>query len=320
MRPFAKNQCSGNIINAHSLSKMATLGNIAENHHVTSYGKNINNLFFKDKFQFDKISMRSASTFTGFCGTHDRDLFERLDKHDFDGSPDQTTILALRTTCREIYAKENAVSLFQNFGNLDAGQDIARQAILQQLRAAMHQGNAAGLKDLSVYKKEFEKITISIDPGRVRYINLSFKTQPILASTGVFTSTQDINLQKIQYLGNINKQSELMAFSVLPMPAETVISIAWLDGLDGSVKSLLSSLFSHDFNFGTMVWLVLVYIENTFFRTSFIKSLKTKDRILVEHAAHFGMSHEEIPTTIDARKMLEYQLAFPGKLLSSKIF
>ena len=71
--------CAGGTINAHTVSRSGSLGAIARKGHVYSYKASIEGLNKSGgKILPTLVGWKEASTFPGFCSTHDKDLFSPL--------------------------------------------------------------------------------------------------------------------------------------------------------------------------------------------------------------------------------------------------
>lgn len=312
-------ECSGEIIKAHSLSRMASLSLIAEDHHVLSYGYNTNKLIFGDSYAFDKVSLKQASVFTGFCGHHDRNFFAPLDKEEFDGSLAKTALIAYRTACRETYAKQNTLNLFEEAYRSDVGRKLSEQIAFQAMRQSFIENSTAGLKDLEIYKISFEAIIDGQKCTNLRYLNLEFAGDPPIAASGLFTVHHDLALREVQDMSNGSAQWELLCLTILPHQGKTKVSLCWLEELSVSVKKFIASIFETEFNLGTIVWACLLHVENTFFRPSFIDTLDSEDRSMIEHCAMFGMTHMDIKLSKIARSRLEALLTAKPTIITSKM-
>lgn len=79
-----KNNCNNEVISSHSISKNSSLHKISEGEHVYWRSLSLKKFFNKDMFDFssifdiEKISIKKASTFYGFCKYHDNELFKEL--------------------------------------------------------------------------------------------------------------------------------------------------------------------------------------------------------------------------------------------------
>jgi len=74
--PSEKGNCSGGIIRAHTIAKSDCLKRIASDGHVYSIIPDLTTLMkYNGKLTPRLVGINKASTMTGFCAIHDRDLF-----------------------------------------------------------------------------------------------------------------------------------------------------------------------------------------------------------------------------------------------------
>lgn len=101
--------CTARAIKAHSVQNGRVLELIAENGHV----KGLRGIVKKDRstgiegpiLEFADIGRNEASTFEGFCGRHDAEIFKKLDCSPFDRSnEEQLYLLAYRSISHTIHA------------------------------------------------------------------------------------------------------------------------------------------------------------------------------------------------------------------------
>ena len=71
-----KSECSGSIVNAHTVPESESLKNIARDNHVYGLVLNLESMVkYNGKVEPELISINKASTFTGFCSKHDNSIF-----------------------------------------------------------------------------------------------------------------------------------------------------------------------------------------------------------------------------------------------------
>ncbi|GAA5531291.1 SEC-C metal-binding domain-containing protein [Herpetosiphon gulosus] len=102
-------ECEGGIINAHTVQKNGGLSKIAENGHVYALDTDFLNLRKTNgRLQMKLMGIRVASTFTGFCGKHDQQIFASFEQGGFIASDRHAFLLGYRALCEEIFAKNVA--------------------------------------------------------------------------------------------------------------------------------------------------------------------------------------------------------------------
>ena len=104
-----QSNCSKKVIKAHSIQKNKILNRIAENGMLISADAQ-NTLFTKE---FEKIGVRSTSTFFGFCNYHDTNLFSEIENKEHKGSIEQNFLHAYRACALEYVKKKVSVCFYE---------------------------------------------------------------------------------------------------------------------------------------------------------------------------------------------------------------
>lgn len=89
-----KDDCSGYIVKAHTVSKRGSLQQISRDGHVYSLIPSLGNIIKYDgRLQPVLTGLNKASIFTGFCSKHDNDIFYKIENKPFQGSKEQCSII-----------------------------------------------------------------------------------------------------------------------------------------------------------------------------------------------------------------------------------
>ena len=117
LHPDAGAACSSEIIAAHTVQRVGGgLSLIARKNKVYGYDPDI--------FQLDRtggrispklLEIRRASTFTAFCGKHDKELFAPVEDEPFTGSFEQVALLSFRAVAHELWEKTVKVRTHELF-------------------------------------------------------------------------------------------------------------------------------------------------------------------------------------------------------------
>ena len=146
-------ECSGKIINAHTISKSGSLKEISENGHVMGSKPSLASLIKSDgKLFLEKVGIKKASTFTGFCSAHDKSIFSPLEDEEITLSDKQLFLLAYRGFCKELFHKEQNKETASLMKESDRGQDQMLQAMIQGQAGAFDKGVDLALRDLGYIK------------------------------------------------------------------------------------------------------------------------------------------------------------------------
>ncbi|MFD2365085.1 SEC-C metal-binding domain-containing protein [Pseudoduganella sp. GCM10020061] len=219
-----RNECSKGIINAHTVSRSGSLGAIQRSGHVYSY--NLNMLALqksRGRLRPVETGWRTASTFPGFCGYHDKRVFEALEDTPFVGSKEQCFLIAYRSLAKEIHAKNNSAK--QNDLRVAyAGPASQKNAAV----AAFNKGVALAIRDLERHKNRYDKVLLDKDWSKVHGILIEFDgIFPIQCTGGLFPE-KDINGLPIQRLDWRTATPDTINLSSFAADGKSYFLICWL--------------------------------------------------------------------------------------------
>ncbi|MBF0128812.1 MAG: hypothetical protein HQL33_02345 [Alphaproteobacteria bacterium] len=116
--------CTEKPINAHSIQNARVLTLLERRGHVVMPHRKIS--ASGPEIRFEEVGRNQASTFTGFCATHDNSIFRSLDTQTFDSkNPEHLFLLAYRSVTRELHAVMEGASRIQGayLWRVDKGLD-----------------------------------------------------------------------------------------------------------------------------------------------------------------------------------------------------
>lgn len=138
-------ECPNRAIRSHSVQNARVLDLIVSNGHV----KRIKYQLEKDgsfRVYFDDIGRNEASTFEGFCSSHDTSIFVALDTRAFDlADQEQLFLLAYRSVARELHSVMQGATKVQSAyqDRIALGMDTGLVPEPAGLRAVGHMINAS---------------------------------------------------------------------------------------------------------------------------------------------------------------------------------
>jgi hypothetical protein len=103
------NRCDKSAISSHTVQRSRALGSIAEDGHVLHIRLDSFSSDDADRIKFDKIGVRKASVFPGFCSAHDHSLFESIETGTGVISERERVLLSFRSICHELFKKERVI-------------------------------------------------------------------------------------------------------------------------------------------------------------------------------------------------------------------
>jgi hypothetical protein len=198
--------CSEYIM-AHSIQRNNLLSNIARDGHVygldtnfASIAKNCGKVSYKLK------GINELSTFKGFCGKHDNELFRPIDDFPVIPTDEQTMLYAYRSIARELFVKQNALIIMLD--QIDSIQNETRRNI-----AKSHViGLFSGYESLNVEKNYYD---ISLKNKRyedIEYIVFLIENKPSILFSSLMFPDFDYQGNQLQDLANLDDNLSLITY------------------------------------------------------------------------------------------------------------
>jgi hypothetical protein len=231
-----KAQCSGKIINAHTISKSANLKKLAVNGHVYGFRVSMQSIEQNNgRLVPELIGVNRASTFTGFCAHHDKQIFEEIEDQTISFTASQCFKLAYRTVGREAYLKVGQQGLEPVLRSSDHGASLPVQRAIQDFASAFMTGVNIGSNDSTYHKGLFDGVLLSEDYSSVRRCVLEFAKMPSVMCSGAIFPEFDFQGKTVQTLGPNNPVLAAISFNVVATDNGGAVVFTWLDTPENSV-------------------------------------------------------------------------------------
>lgn len=282
-------ECNNKIIRAHTISKSINLNPIAQNEHVYSFmGSNFSQLIKTNgKFIAEKISVKKASTFGGFCDKHDSEIFKALDSG-FDFTSEQIFLNYYRTLVRELYIKEKNVhhqtTIMKSY---DKGLSPIQQKRYQDFLFNASMGMDIGHRDLERIKLQMDKKLVSKKFTSMKYYGILIDTIPDIISTCVWVVSCDFENNQLADLSNFSKFYNSISVSTLILSdKQGVILFSWNDEISSpECYSFIQNLhkLSDSEKIKACVYWLFAINENIYFAPAWWEALeKTKQQQITD--------------------------------------
>lgn len=285
-----KLSCSNKIINAHTISKSGSLMAIADSsNHVFGLKIDLPNLIKNNgKLIPEKIGINQASTFKGFCSTHDKALFSCIEDKDFIGDDEQCFALMYRSVAKEIYAKEGSLNHADFIKAGDKGKDIAQQLFIQEFANRNKIAVEIAISELSELKSKLDQHLLKNTNENIHHLIIkSASPIPVVVSSIIAPSINFFG-EQIQNLNNLHVKAEHVVINSLSSAGNGFFVLSWLSEskkINNFIDSLLRDGTSDVFN--KLVKFSFCMAENTFFSPSWWESLSINQQ---ERIKNFIMS------------------------------
>lgn len=231
-----RSECSEKIISAHSIQNNKILAKISDNGKVFMPCPKPDLMFTIQK----EYGRKEASTFTGFCGYHDKTLFQPIEDHDFIGTEEQVFLYIYRAFALEYHKKQEAVRIEQAmFAQKPSIAAIPDRAIGGKT------GFDMAVSDYEDEKAIFDSAILSGNYSVLTSIVWQFDGFSNFAASGGEAPSLDFDSHPIQDLLNPHVPARHIYISVFPENDKTNVIIAWLkkyDDIFSTIKQRLDAL------------------------------------------------------------------------------
>jgi hypothetical protein len=307
--------CSGPIVRAHTVRRAADLSVIARKGHVYETSADLADLHRnKGRLLPKLIGINEASTFLGFCAKHDGATFAPLEQTSLIPTDEQALLLTYRPLCRELYVKERQLESLKIARQGDKGRTREEQFRLQEYVLLMRVGIETSLRDLRQHKSRFDDDLNTGNFAEVRYVAIDLDMPPDLMCSGFVQPHYTFDGKQIQDLSDIDRELEVMSFSLASTATGGVAIFAWRSDSDVASSMLVDSLLRfHAADIpDALVRYATSEFENTYFRPEWWEGLEQPDRDALLDRLHHGVGPENAPDPSylkdDGRRLVKWTI------------
>jgi len=236
--------CSGGIVQAHSLSRKASLERIARKQHVYGFRAWLTELRQSGGRMLPRlVGIREASTFTGFCQGHDGQLFKAIDAHPLVPTPEQIALLSYRTLCREIIWKMVLGRTVPLMRETDRGHSPIRQLRTQLTADEFGNHVADALPDLAGEQAAWHRVVQEGAYDQLSYAVIQLGSTPDVVCGGVSQPDKDFLGRMLIDLRARGARQDDVAFTLIPCDMGGLAIFSWL-GHFQEAEAFVGSLLS----------------------------------------------------------------------------
>ena len=284
--------CGQRIIRAHTVQRRGGIAAIAENGHVISAKTGAQDLIRNHgAFVPRRVGVHSASTFMGFCGTHDNSMFQPVETHSVLLTPESCFILGFRAISYELFSKKAALRSVETMRELDRGKPFENQCALQQHIHLYETGTKRGLDDCERWKKQYDTIFIKERFEEYRFVGVEYSSVLPVVGCGAFHPEYDFAGNPLQIVSRGDGPHQHVGLNLTVLNDRSVLVIGWSEGCEGPAE-----LFGHSFgdvpdeqkaNVG--IQLAVEHIENIYMKPSWWHGLSDSARTALITRMRSGM-------------------------------
>ncbi len=219
------------------------------------------------------------STFHGFCGKHDNEVFHPIDDYPFSDNDEQAMLYAYRALCKEIYTKQNAYQLvvvgYDSISNEESKEDLRYHAI----------GQYSGLCSLKKAKSFYDTSLREKKYSDAHYVLFTFSGKMNVVFSSLIEPDYDFSGNMLQALGDLSVDLQLITYSsVWISDNEWGFLFSWHKEYDEIclkyIQNLLESCHTLS-DFTDYLFRLTIVCENSAFSPSWWESLSDQQRISI---------------------------------------
>jgi hypothetical protein len=291
LHPDAPGCCSNQIAAAHTVQRALLEAHLAEMGHVMQFQAthpDAATVWFAPR----RIGLREATTFYGFCGKHDCELFRPLESSRITLDAEAACLLAYRAFCRELYMKEGTIRWYDEMAVRLRDGRIPWSPIAASELAGMKLGATNARRNLISTKVRFEEAMRSGEFSRCHYYAVEFDEAPVYMASSAFPPEWDFSGKRVQDLSEIGRTWSL-SFSAWAFGGRAVALYAWHDDDDEVCARWARSLecIRDDRLANRILAIAFEQCENVVFRPSWWESLNRKEQRRLMRRVTSGSPH-----------------------------
>jgi hypothetical protein len=286
LHPDAPDGCSRPIVAAHSVQKARIIQHLSENQHVVKLDCTTHPRSPVVLLSPERVGVNKATTFHGFCGKHDDEVFKPLETGILTPSPQQVALMGFRAFARDLHQKMAEREVCKMV--LDEMTVAEDGRLLEEMWRSMGILNAE--RNLRNHWSQFRKIVSSGDTHELRYWAARLSGPPVISACCTHLPEWGCDGSRLQDLSRAHPFDGL-AFTVMPSESDALFVFCWHAGADkicsrfvGSVSRMPSDRLP-----SYLIGLAFEMGENVIFRESWWKGQRERDRRLLVNRGASGI-------------------------------
>lgn len=177
-----------------------------------------------------KYGRKVATIFTGFCGKHDKELFQPIEDADWKISDENVFLFFYRTFASQFQAKQEFIK---------RGDILCEQDALDN-DSDILAGYKSAVNDFNRDKSIVDRYIVNRSSFPLKYITWKFDQRIKFAFSGFQTPTKDFEGKTIQSLHD--KVNRHIFLTVLPHGKKAIAMLAWLSVDDKKLRRYTTHL------------------------------------------------------------------------------
>ncbi|PFB12453.1 hypothetical protein COK00_18715 [Bacillus cereus] len=271
--------CSDRIIKAHSIQNNKILNKISENGEVLMIDDgNDNSIFFKTSMQ--RKGRKIATTFTGFCGVHDKNLFAPIEDKDYQiGNKEQEFLFAYRALAKEYhtkmttgdmtrkmkqYTKAGEYHKLSNTFDENNKPDIEQIKLIAEYITGTLIGHDESEARLQIFRERMNKAVDNTNFSEIVTDVIELDEEYHIAVSSIAYIERDLNDKVVNELKDLNAQLAPLFVTIFPQGGKTYILLSYFERNKRKYKFIREQILTQSIKMQKVIIsnLIVAYFEN----------------------------------------------------------
>lgn len=276
------------VIKSHSMQRSGNLSLIAEENHVYQYKITIDcidQLISDNYFPPVKIGINVASTFLGFCSSHDKQLFQDIEDSPIIPSIHQINLITFRSLCSELYRKTSAAESSSvltevlSQSPINDPFDLRRNEIAKHHVEVANEGTRMGESVMISTYGRFCSYLQGNSTLNLEYLLLKLDQIPQVLCSSSFNPAKDCDNNPLQVLAMEKEAIQGVFLNIFINESTGYVLFSW-EKEHIEMKEFICNLLSQSDISNTIIALMFDYIENHAFNITWwekLSNIKKRD-------------------------------------------
>jgi len=217
----ADGQCSSRIVKAHSIQNKRVLSRISRDGDVLTFRKSPG-----EEHQLKPVGKGIASTFTGFCSTHDLEIFKPIDNFDYSlGNVEQEFLFAYRAYARGYNAKVSSIIATVQ---LACSKPEHFEGNGHKIMVDAAKGSIPYLRILEKHKIDLNYYLDTEIFSGIHTVKFVFGKEYPIAASSMFYIIMDMEGNIINNLSSTRNYISPSLLTIFPQHGKTFVLLSWL--------------------------------------------------------------------------------------------
>ncbi|WP_123409387.1 SEC-C domain-containing protein [Pseudomonas frederiksbergensis] len=299
-------ECSKKIINAHTVSKSSSLKAIAKDGHVLKISIDLK-INAAPSIILDEVGINNASTFSGFCSVHDKNLFSSIEDEAFRPVPLHCFLVTYRGISKELFSKDYASKVFGLMKTLDRGKSVPEQVAIQAASSSFGNNNDLTTGDLKHIKSKLDAMLLSSDFSGLNYAVFTLDSPPPIMGSAMVGPTFDFNGNKAQNISSLSSDMpDYIAINSFSSDGKGYIVLSWLSEHSETCNKLMRQILDQKLTADSLAVFMILLIENFYISPAWWLSLDNDTQTLIKSLYSQGVETYTDGDSIKIRRPLYF--------------